>query len=63
MNSTSDQFDEYKLPGDEKQKPQKFEKEKLDTSEYMMVPGRKLTMSTHEYYSQGGYAYGKRKKK
>ena len=63
MNSTSDQFDEYRLPGDEPEKTPAMNREKVDSSEYMMVPGRKLTQSLDEYYGNGGYQYGKRKKK
>jgi hypothetical protein len=63
VNPSSDQFDEYKLPGDEPEKKIKMSSEKPDTSEYMMKPGRKLVRDLHEYYSEGGYQYGKRKKK
>ena len=64
MNPDSDQFDEYRLPGDEKAKPQKWEHEHPDDTVHL----RRLyqlarTMSTEEYYAQGGYAYGKRTKK
>ena len=64
MNPDSDQFDEYKLPGDEKPKPQKWEREYPDETVHLrrryQLP---RTMSTEEYYAQGGYAYGKRTKK
>jgi hypothetical protein len=63
VNPDSDQFDEYRTLGDETEKKPEMVREKPDEDEYMMVPGRKLTMSSHEYYSQGGYQYGKRKKK
>ena len=63
MNPSSDQFDEYRLPGDEPEKKQKMSSEKPDSTEYMMKPGRELTRDLHEYYSEGGYQYGKRKKK
>lgn len=61
MNPSEDQFDEYRLPGDEPVKKQKFVHEYPDTAEYMMKQAGHKTL--HEYYSEGGYQYGKRKKK
>ena len=63
MYKGEDQFDEYKLPGDEPAKKIKFSSEKPDTTEYMMKPAVKRTRDLHEYYSEGGYQYGSRKKK
>lgn len=63
MKSDSSQFDEYQLPGDEPAKKEKMSPERLDTTEYMMAPGRKLTQDLSEYYNKGGYQYGKAKKK
>ena len=64
MNPDSDQFDEYRLPGDEKAKPQKWEREHPDDTVHLRRRYQLArTMSTEEYYAQGGYAYGKRTKK
>jgi hypothetical protein len=65
MNTTSSQFsdneNEYALPGDERPKEKPIRYQRPDTTEYMMKQaGHK---SLHEYYSEGGYQYGKRKKK
>ena len=63
MNPSEDPFEEYRLPGDEKPKPIKFERETGDVSAHL--PRRNqlaTTMSTEDYYGKGGYAYGKRPK-
>ena len=56
---------EYSLPGDEVSKSKPVKYERPDTTEYMMkqVGPRKTVRDLHEYYSEGGYQYGKRKKK
>jgi len=62
MKPTEDPFEEYRLPGDEKPKPQKFERETGDLSVHL--PRRNqlpTTMSTEEYYGNK-YQYGKRPK-
>jgi len=62
MNPSEDPFAEYRLPGDEKQKPIKFERETGDLSVHL--PRRNqlpTTMSTEEYYGNN-YQYGKRPK-
>ena len=62
MNPSEDPFAEYRLPGDEKQKPIKFERETGDLSVHL--PRRNqlpTTMSTGEYYGNK-YQYGKRPK-
>jgi hypothetical protein len=62
MNPSEDPFAEYRLPGDEKQKPIKFERETGDLSVHL--PRRNqlpTTMSTEEYYGNT-YQYGKRPK-
>jgi hypothetical protein len=62
MNPSEDPFAEYRLPGDEKQKPIKFERETGDLSVHL--PRRNqlpTTMSTEEYYGNK-YQYGKRPK-
>lgn len=62
MNPSEDPFAEYRLPGDEKQKPIKFERETGDLSVHL--PRRNqlpTTMSTEDYYGTG-YQYGKRPK-
>jgi hypothetical protein len=66
MKTTTLQFpeddpNEYNLPNDEKRKEKPVRYQRPDTSEYMMKQaGHK---STHEYYNERGYQYGKRKKK
>lgn len=63
MNPNEDPFEEYRLPGDEKPKPIKFERESGELSVHL--PRRNqlpTTMSTEDYYSKGGYQYGKRPK-
>ncbi len=63
MNPSEDPFEEYRLPGDEKPKPIKYERETGDLSVHL--PRRNqlpTTMSTEEYYNKGGYQYGKRPK-
>jgi hypothetical protein len=62
MNPSEDPFAEYRLPGDEKPKPIKFERETGDLSVHL--PRRNqlpTTMSTEEYYGNK-YQYGKRPK-
>jgi len=62
MNPSEDPFEEFRLPGDEKQKPIKFERETGDLSVHL--PRRNqlpTTMSTEEYYGNK-YQYGKRPK-
>lgn len=62
MKPTEDPFEEYRLPGDEKPKPIKFERETGDLSVHL--PRRNqlpTTMSTEEYYGNK-YQYGKRPK-
>jgi hypothetical protein len=62
MNPSEDPFAEYRLPGDEKQKPIKFERETGDLSVHL--PRRNqlpTTMSTEDYYGNK-YQYGKRPK-
>jgi hypothetical protein len=61
MRSDANQFDEYLLPGDERSKEQPVRYQKPDTSEYMIKQAG--PKSLHEYYSEGGYQYGKRKNK
>ncbi len=60
----SEDKDEYSLPNDEKQKPIKGEREYPDETVHLRrryeLP---TTMSVEDYYAQGGYQYGKRKKK
>ena len=60
----SNSDDEYRLPNDEKPKEPKWEREHPDETIHLrrryQLP---TTMSTEEYYTQGGYQYGKRKKK
>lgn len=69
MYTGEDQFDEFKLPGDEPAKKIKFSSDKLDTTEYMVRQAKPSEVSNprvkdlHEYYSAGGYQYGQRKKK
>lgn len=55
--------EEFKLPNDEPAKKIKYTPQIPDKTEYMMKPARKLVRENHEYYSEGGYQYGKRKKK
>ncbi len=60
----SDSDDEYRLPNDEKPKPVKCTRETGELSVHL--PRRyqlPTTMSVEDYYAQGGYQYGKRKKK
>jgi len=64
VNPDSDQFDEYRTLGDEKPKAQKWEHEYPDDTVHLRRRYQLArTMSTEEYYAQGGYAYGKRGKK
>lgn len=69
MYAGEDQFDEYKLPGDEPAKKIKFSSEKPDTTEYMVREVKSSEIRNprvkdlHEYYNSGGYQYGPRKKK
>ena len=64
MNPDSDQFDEYRTLGDEPEKKPEMVREHPDETVHLrrryQLP---RTMSTEEYYAQGGYAYGKRNKK
>ena len=64
MNPDSDQFDEYRTLGDEPEKKPEMVREHPDETVHLrrsyQLP---RTMSTEEYYAQGGYQYGKRKKK
>ncbi len=63
MNPDSDQFDEYRTLGDEPKKEPEMVRENPDETVHLrrrhQLP---RTMSTEEYYAQGGYQYGKRKK-
>jgi hypothetical protein len=64
VNPDSEQFDEYRTLGDEPEKEPEMVREHPDETVHLrrryQLP---RTMSTEEYYAQGGYAYGKRKKK
>ncbi len=63
MNPSEDPFEEYRTLGDEKPKKIKWEKEYPDETVHLQrryqLP---TTMSTEDYYNQGGYQYGKRPK-
>lgn len=60
---------EYSLPGDEVPKNKPVRYERPDTTEYMMRQVRPdevvnpRVKELHDYYSAGGYQYGKRKRK
>lgn len=63
MIPSEDPFEEYRLPGDEKPKPIKFEREYPDETVHLTRRNQQpTTMSTEDYYGKGGYAYGKRPK-
>ena len=63
MNPDSDQFDEYKLPGDEKPKPQKWEREHFDDTVHLRRRNQQATSAPYDpYHDSGPYQYGKRPK-
>ena len=63
MNPSEDPFAEYRLPGDEKQKPIKFERETGDLSVHLPRRNQLSTSKAYDPYHDGGpYQYGKRPK-
>lgn len=63
MNPDSDQFDEYKLPGDEKPKPQKLERETFEDTVHLKRRNQQSTSKPYDpYHDPGPYQYGKRPK-
>ena len=63
MISSSDQFDEYRLPGDEKPKEPKWEREHPDDTVHLRRRNQQATSEPYDpHHDPGPYQYGKRPK-